>query len=200
MTCRVAILISGAGSNMCALVRSMSADHPARPCVVISDNDKAKGLQRALAQGVPTVTVDYRVYGHDRGAFERALIKHLENYQADVVCLAGFMRILTASFVRCWRGRIVNIHPSLLPKFKGLNTHRRVLEAGERYHGCTVHAVTAELDSGEILGQSHLEVFETDTEQSLAKRVLKLEHELYPAVLRRFVHSMHYSSYAAHET
>lgn len=185
---------------MCALVRSMHADHPARPCVVISDNDKAKGLQRAFVQGVPTVTVDYRAYGHDREAFERALTQNLENYQADVVCLAGFMRILTASFVKRWRGRIVNIHPSLLPKFKGLNTHRRVLEAGERYHGCTVHVVTDELDSGEILGQSHFEVSETDTEQSLAKRVLKLEHELYPAVLRRLVPSMHYSSHAAYET
>ena len=184
---RVAILISGNGSNMLALAKSMTADHPARPCVVISDNPEAKGLARAAKRGLRTVTISSHFGKHNRLAFEKELIQCLEKFDVECVCLAGFMRILTAQFVRYWNGRILNIHPSLLPKFRGLQTHARALVAGEKYHGCTVHQVTEHLDHGPILGQAQLTVSPEDTTESLSQRVLRLEHELYPIVLRRFV-------------
>ncbi|EPX85946.1 phosphoribosylglycinamide formyltransferase, formyltetrahydrofolate-dependent [Rubellimicrobium thermophilum DSM 16684] len=182
---RVAILISGGGSNMVALVRSMTGDHPARPVLVLSDNPEAGGLVRAGALGVPAVAVDRRRFGRDRAAFERALTEALAPHRPDLICLAGFMRILSADFVRPWAGRMLNIHPSLLPLYPGLHTHRRAIEAGDRWHGCTVHEVTEELDAGPILGQARVPILPGDTEAALAARVLEREHVLYPAVLRR---------------
>lgn len=183
---RVAILISGGGSNMLALVRSMTGDHPARPVLVASNDPAASGLLKAQALGVATVAVDHRPFGKDRAAFEAALLTHIDAAQPDIVCLAGFMRILTPGFIRHFEGRMLNIHPSLLPKYPGLHTHARALAAGDAQAGCTVHEVTAELDAGPILGQAHVPVLPTDTEDALSARVLTAEHLLYPAVLRRF--------------
>lgn len=183
---RVAILISGGGSNMVALARSMTGDHPARPVLVLSNDPKAGGLAKAVDLGIVTAVVDHRDFNKDRNAFEDSLHSKLEEAKPDIICLAGFMRILTAGFTAKYEGRMLNIHPSLLPKYKGLHTHARVLEAGDREHGCTVHEVTAALDDGPILGQAALKVQAGDTADSLAKRLLPLEHKLYPMVLRRF--------------
>jgi phosphoribosylglycinamide formyltransferase-1 len=184
---RVAILISGGGSNMVALVQSMTGDHPARPALVLADDPAAGGLARAEALGVPTAVVDRRPFGADREAFEARLAEELDRAAPDLLCLAGFMRILTPGFVARWEGRCLNIHPSLLPRHRGLHTHARALAAGDRAHGCTVHLVTAALDEGPILGQARVPVLPEDTPQTLAARVLAWEHRLYPAVLRRFV-------------
>ena len=186
MSARVAILISGGGSNMVRLVESMTGEHPARPVLVVSNLPGAGGLARAEALGVPTAVVDHRPFGADRAAFEAALQAVLEPARPDILCLAGFMRVLTAGFVRAWEGRMLNIHPSLLPKYRGLHTHARALEAGDAEHGCTVHEVTPELDDGPILGQARVPVLPGDTPDTLAARVLEQEHILYPAVLRRF--------------
>lgn len=183
---RVAIFISGGGSNMVSLVDDMTGDHPARPCLVLSNNADAGGLAKAAARGIPTAVVDHRPFGGDREAFQAALNAELDKAAPDILCLAGFMRVLTASFVTPWRGRMLNIHPSLLPKYRGLHTHARALEAGDAEHGCTVHEVTPELDEGPILGQARIAVNPDDTPDSLAARVLVQEHRLYPAVLRRF--------------
>ncbi|MEO1108347.1 MAG: phosphoribosylglycinamide formyltransferase [Pseudomonadota bacterium] len=183
---RVAILISGGGSNMVSLVDSMTGDHPARPCLVLSNEAQAGGLTKARDRGIATAVVDHRPFKGDRAAFEAELLKPLEQAQPDIVCLAGFMRVLTADFVSRFQGRMLNIHPSLLPKYKGLNTHARAIEAGDAEHGCTVHEVTAALDDGPILGQARVEVTPGDTPEDLAARVLVWEHKLYPAVLRRF--------------
>lgn len=183
---RVAIFISGGGSNMVSLVDDMTGDHPARPCLVLSNNADAGGLAKAAARGIPTAVVDHRPFGGDREAFQAALNAELDKAAPDILCLAGFMRVLTASFVTPWRGRMLNIHPSLLPKYRGLHTHARALEAGDAEHGCTVHEVTPELDEGPILGQARIAVNPGDTPDSLAARVLVEEHRLYPAVLRRF--------------
>lgn len=184
---RVAILISGGGSNMLRLVEDMQAQGHARPVLVASNDPAAAGLARAAVLGVPVAAVDHRDFGKDRAAFEAALLKPLLAAEPDVLCLAGFMRVLTADFVRCFAGRTLNIHPSLLPKYPGLHTHQRALEAGDTEAGCTVHEVTAELDAGPILGQARVPVMAGDTADSLAARVLVQEHRLYPAVLRRFV-------------
>ncbi|ALG90840.1 MULTISPECIES: phosphoribosylglycinamide formyltransferase [Actibacterium] len=186
MTRRVAILISGGGSNMVALVQSMVGDHPARAVLVLSNNPQATGLAKAAQMGVPTAAVDHRPFGKDRAAFEAEVQAELEKAQADILCLAGFMRILTPGFIAKWEGRILNIHPSLLPKYKGLHTHARAIEAGDAEHGCSVHEVTAELDDGPILGQARVPVLPGDTPETLAARVLPMEHQLYPEVLRRF--------------
>lgn len=183
---RVAILISGGGSNMVTLVQSMTGDHPARPVLVLANNPDAGGLQKAADLGVDTVVVDHRPFGKDRAAFEAALMEQLSAANPDIICLAGFMRILTPEFTRAWQGRMLNIHPSLLPKYKGLHTHARAIEAGDAEHGCSVHEVTAELDDGPILGQARAPVLAGDTPDELAARVLPMEHKLYPAVLRRF--------------
>lgn len=185
MTTRVAILISGGGSNMLRLVESMTGDHPARPVLVASNDPNAAGLARAAALGVPTVAIDHRAFA-GRAAFEAALLRPIEAAKPDVICLAGFMRILTPDFVRRFQGRMLNIHPSLLPKYPGLHTHARALAAGDAEAGCTVHEVTADLDSGPILGQTRVPVLPGDTPETLAERVLAAEHRLYPAVLRRF--------------
>lgn len=187
MTKRVAILISGGGSNMIRLVESMVGDHPAR-CVLVASNDPAaSGLAHAAAMGIATAAVDHRAYKGDRAAFEAALQRELDKAAPDILCLAGFMRVLTADFVQHWQGRMLNIHPSLLPKYKGLHTHARALEAGDTQAGCTVHLVTPALDDGPILGQARVPVLPGDTEADLAARVLVQEHRLYPLVLERFV-------------
>ncbi len=183
---RVAILISGGGSNMKALVASMTGDHPARPVLVASNDPAAPGLAWAAAHGLPTAAIDHRRFGQDRPAFEAALHAALEAARPEILCLAGFMRILTPDFVRRYQGRMLNIHPSLLPRYPGLHTHQRALEAGDAEDGCTVHEVTAELDAGPILGQARVPVLPGDTADTLAARVLIQEHRLYPAVLRRF--------------
>lgn len=183
---RVAVLISGGGSNMLALAKSMRVDHPARPVLVVSNDPQAGGLAKARKLNIPTFAVDHKPFGKDRAAFEAALHAVLEKAQPDIICLAGFMRILTPEFTAKWEGRMLNIHPSLLPRYKGLHTHARVLEAGDAEHGCTVHEVTAALDDGPILGQARLRVQPDDTPQTLAERLLPLEHQLYPAVLRRY--------------
>jgi phosphoribosylglycinamide formyltransferase-1 len=183
---RVGILISGGGSNMVALVKSMTGDHPARPVLVLSNDPDAGGLAKAEALGVPTAVVDHRPFGKDRAAFEAELDRVLRKAGVEIVCLAGFMRILTPEFTRKWAGRMLNIHPSLLPLYKGLHTHARALEAGDAEHGCTVHEVTAELDGGPILGQARIRIEAGDTPESLAARLLPMEHALYPEVLRRY--------------
>lgn len=186
MSKRVAILISGGGSNMVTLVNSMTGDHPARPVLVISNVPDAGGLAKAEALGVPTAVVDHKAFGKDRAAFEAELDRVLAAADPDIVCLAGFMRILTPEFTRKWEGKTLNIHPSLLPKYKGLHTHQRALEAGDAEHGCSVHEVTAELDGGPILGQAVIAINADDTAETLAARLLEWEHKLYPEVLRRF--------------
>ncbi|WP_022706344.1 phosphoribosylglycinamide formyltransferase [Paracoccus zeaxanthinifaciens] len=184
---RVAILISGGGSNMLRLVEDMTGDHPARPVLVASNDPEAGGLKRAAAMGVPTAAVDHRDFRGDREGFEDALLKPIMAASPDVICLAGFMRILTPGFVQRFEGRMLNIHPSLLPKYPGLNTHARAIEAGDAQAGCTVHEVIPELDAGPVLGQAAVPIMPGDDADVLAARVLVQEHRLYPAVLRRFV-------------
>ncbi len=182
----VAILISGGGSNMVKLVESMAADHPARPCLVMANDPHAGGLEKARQMGVATAAVDHTAFGKDREAFEVKLNTHLEAAKTDIICLAGFMRVLTPSFMEKWSGRMLNIHPSLLPKYKGLHTHARALDAGDKQAGCTVHEATAELDGGPILCQASLTIEHGETEDTLAAKVLRLEHIIYPETLRRF--------------
>lgn len=183
---RVAILISGGGSNMVRLVEDMQGDHPARPVLVASNDPAAAGLAKAAALGVATAAIDHRAFKGDRTAFEAALLEPLLAADPDIICLAGFMRILTPGFIERFAGRMLNIHPSLLPNYPGLHTHARAIEAGDAQAGATVHEVTPELDSGPILGQARVPVLSGDTPDTLAARVLTQEHRLYPAVLRRF--------------
>jgi phosphoribosylglycinamide formyltransferase-1 len=185
VTRRVAIFISGGGSNMVKLVDSMSGDHPARPVLVLSNVPGAAGLDRARERRVPTAVVDHRAFRGDRAAFEAALDAALAEVRPDIICLAGFMRILTPAFVARHEGQILNIHPSLLPKYPGLDTHARAIAAGDAEAGCSVHEVTGELDAGPLLGQARVPVLPGDTPECLAARVLETEHRLYPAVLRR---------------
>ena len=171
---------------MLRLVQDMAAgDHPARPVLVLSNRPDAGGLARAQALGVPTDVVDHRDFA-GRPEFEAALASRLDDAAPDIICLAGFMRILTPDFVDRFAGRILNIHPSLLPKYPGLHTHARAIAAGDAEAGCSVHLVTADLDAGPILGQAAVPVLADDTPDALAARVLVQEHRLYPAVLRRF--------------
>ncbi len=183
---RVAILISGGGSNMVSLIECMTGDHPARPVLVLSNRPGAGGLAKAEAAGVETAVVDHRAF-ETREAFEAEMDAQLRKAEADFVCLAGFMRILTPGFVEKWRGKMLNIHPSLLPKYPGLHTHQRAIDAGYIEAGCTVHEVIPELDAGPPLGQARVPVLPGDTAEMLAARILPMEHKLYPAVLRRFV-------------
>ncbi|MBW7921252.1 MAG: phosphoribosylglycinamide formyltransferase [Rubellimicrobium sp.] len=182
---RLAVLISGTGSNMAALLRSTGPEHPAQPVLVLSDRADAGGIARARALGVPVAVVERRP-GESRAGHEARLQAALDAAGADLVCLAGFMRVLSPGFVARWQGRMLNIHPSLLPRHPGLDTHARALAAGDREAGCTVHEVTAALDAGPILGQAVVPVRAGDTADTLAARVLEMEHRLYPAVLRRF--------------
>ena len=176
------ILISGRGSNMGAILKS---GLPARVAAVISNEPKARGLDIARAHDVPTAVVNHRAFP-ERAAFDAALGAEIDRHGPDLVVMAGFMRILTPAFVERYRGRIMNIHPSLLPAFPGLDTHRRVLEAGVRIHGCTVHFVNAALDNGPIIIQAAVPVQPGDTEERLAARVLVEEHRIYPQAIRWF--------------
>ncbi len=176
---------------MMALVRSMTGDHPARAVLVASNDPAASGLEKARAAGIATAAVDHRPFKTDRAAFEAELIAHIEASQPDILCLAGFMRVLTPGFVARFQGRMLNIHPSLLPKYPGLHTHQRALDAGDQEAGCTVHEVTAVLDDGPLLGQARVPVLAGDTAETLAARVLREEHRLYPAVLRRYAAGDH---------
>jgi phosphoribosylglycinamide formyltransferase-1 len=181
----VAVLISGRGSNMAALIEAAKdKTYPAEIVAVISNRSDAGGLTLARANGVATEVVDHAAFGKDRAAFERALQAALEKHRIDIVCLAGFMRLLTAGFVKQWQHRILNIHPALLPAFKGLDTHRRALEAGVKVHGATVHFVVPEMDSGPIIAQAAVNVRPGETEEELAARVLKVEHQIYPLALK----------------
>jgi phosphoribosylglycinamide formyltransferase-1 len=182
---RVAILISGRGSNMAALIEAAKAkDFPAEIVLVLSNRPDAGGLASARAAGIETAVVDHTKYGKDRAAFERALQAAIEKQRVDLVCLAGFMRLLTPWFVGQWPGRMINIHPALLPAFKGLDTHKRALAAGAKVHGASVHFVVPEMDSGPIIMQGAVAVRADDTEQTLAARVLNVEHKIYPQALR----------------
>ena len=171
---------------MVALAQSMTGDHPARPVLVASNDPYASGLAKAAALGIATAAVDHKPFGKDRAAFEAELLRHIEASEPDYLVLAGFMRVLTPEFVAKFEGRMINIHPSLLPKYPGLHTHQRAIEAGDAEAGCTVHEVTAILDDGPILGQARVPVLPEDTAESLAARVLVQEHKLYPAVFRRY--------------
>jgi phosphoribosylglycinamide formyltransferase-1 len=182
---RVAVLISGRGSNMAALIEAAKAnDYPAEIVLVASNRPDAGGLQTARAAGIATSVVDHTQYGKDREAFERALQSVLETHRIDIICLAGFMRLLTSRFVEQWQDRLLNIHPALLPAFKGLDTHKRALEAGAKTHGATVHFVVPEMDAGPIIAQGAVTVRADDTEASLAARVLAVEHKIYPLALK----------------
>ena len=180
---RVAVLISGRGSNMASLIEAaQDPAYPAEIVLVVSNRPEAGGLERARAAGIATAVVDHK--GHpDRASFDAALDATLRQHAIEIVCLAGFMRILTPGFVESWAGRMLNIHPSLLPAFKGTDTHAQALAAGVSKHGCTVHFVTPELDSGPIVAQAEVPVLPNDTEDSLAARVLAQEHLLYPRAL-----------------
>jgi phosphoribosylglycinamide formyltransferase-1 len=183
---RVAVLISGRGSNMTALIEAAKAeDYPAEIALVVSNVPDAAGLATAEREGIATAIVDHRSFGADREAFERELDAQLAAKRIDLVCLAGFMRLLTPWFVTRWSGRMLNIHPALLPQFKGLHTHRRALEAGVARHGATVHFVVPEMDAGPIVLQDSVPVVAGDTEATLAARVLAVEHRIYPEALRR---------------
>jgi phosphoribosylglycinamide formyltransferase-1 len=182
---RVAVLISGRGSNLAALVEAAKEpSYPAEIALVVSNNPEAAGLAHARTAGILTAAIDHRPYGKDRAAFEAALQQVLDAHRIDLICLAGFMRLLTASFTSAWQGRIINIHPALLPAFRGLDTHARVLAAGATTHGATVHFVVPEMDGGPIIAQAAVPVLADDTPETLAARVLAVEHKIYPQALR----------------
>lgn len=182
---RVAVLVSGRGSNMAALIEAAKDNsYPAEIALVLSNRADAGGLLVAQAAGIATEVVEHTQYGKDRAGFERAMQAALDKHRIEIVCLAGFMRLLTAEFVGRWQGRMLNIHPALLPAFKGLDTHKRALEAGAKVHGATVHFVVPEMDSGPIIAQGAVNVHAGDTEEALAARVLKVEHRIYPLALK----------------
>ena len=184
--CNVVVLISGSGSNLQALIDSIAQDgNPARIAAVICNRADAYGLVRAQNAGIPTRVLDHKQFD-GREAFDAALIEAIDDFDPQLVVLAGFMRILTGDFVRHYEGRLLNIHPSLLPKYKGLNTHQRALEAGDREHGCSVHFVTEELDGGPLVVQAVVPVESDDTPESLAQRVHRQEHHIYPLAMRWF--------------
>lgn len=180
---RVCVLISGRGTNLQALIDAKQDDY--KVVLVISNAPNVEGLARARRAGVEALTIDHKAYGGDREAFERQIDAALRAHNIDIVALAGFMRVLTPFLVRAWAGRLVNIHPSLLPKYPGVKTHERALEAGDAEHGASVHLVVEEVDAGEILGQAVLAVHADDTPATLAERLLPLEHELYPRCLAK---------------
>lgn len=185
---RVGVLISGRGSNMAALLEA--ARNPAYPAgivLVLSNNPDAAGLDTARVAGVKALAIDHRPFANDREAHERALDAALREREVEVLALAGYMRVLTPFLVNAWAGRMLNIHPSLLPLYPGLHTHRRALEAGDAEAGCTVHLVTESVDEGPVLAQARVPVLPGDTEESLGRRVLAAEHELFPAALAEFV-------------
>jgi phosphoribosylglycinamide formyltransferase 1 len=182
---RVAILISGRGSNMAALIEAATAnDFPAEIAVVISNKADAGGLAKAKASGVPTLTIESKPFGRDRAAFEAVLQSALDQHKIELICLGGFMRLFTAEFVQRWHGRMLNIHPSLLPSFPGLDPHGQALNAGVKISGATVHFVIPETDAGPIVMQGAVAVADDDTPETLAARILKIEHRIYPDALR----------------
>jgi phosphoribosylglycinamide formyltransferase-1 len=182
---RVAVLISGRGSNMAALIEAAKAsDYPAEIALVLANRPDAAGLAYARSERIATAVVDHTAHGNDREAFERVLTGVFDEHHVDLVCLAGFMRVLTPWFVNRWEGQLINIHPALLPAFKGLDTHERALAAGVKTHGATVHFVLPEMDSGPIIVQGSVPVREDDTTEALAARVLAVEHRIYPLALR----------------
>lgn len=184
---RVAILISGSGSNMVALVKAMqNGQVSATPALVLADKKTAVGLAKARALGVPTQLLEHSSFPNHQ-LFEKALDQILRHYQVDITCLAGFMRILTPNFIQKWPGSVLNIHPSLLPHFPGLNTHQRAIDAGHSHSGCSVHLVTELLDKGPVLSQNRTRILPDDTAASLAARILIAEHQLYPATLQQFM-------------
>ena len=186
MKLSLAILISGSGSNMVQLIESMDNNHPAFPSVVISNKPNAAGIKKAQDLGIPTEIICENFQKSNGLDFEGKLRKILNKYEVKIICLAGFMRILSKDFVESYKGRILNIHPSLLPKYKGLNTHARAIASNEQFAGCSVHIVTSELDGGPILGQTKISIDKTDNVQSLSAKVLKEEHVLYPKILLKF--------------
>jgi formyltetrahydrofolate-dependent phosphoribosylglycinamide formyltransferase len=184
---RTAVLISGRGSNMVALLRAAAVpDFPAEIVLVLSNRPDAAGLALAREAGIRAVAVDQRMFRGDRAGHERAIAAELDAARIEIICLAGYMRLLTPWFVERYAGRMLNIHPSLLPAFQGLDTHARALAAGVKLHGCTVHLVTEQLDAGPILAQAAVPVLPDDTEDGLAERVLAQEHRIYPMALRLF--------------
>jgi len=189
---RVAVLISGTGSNMAALIEAArAADAPYEVALALSNRPEAAGLARAEEAGIATVAVDHRPFGKDREAHERAVDAVLREYGVEVVALAGYMRLLTPWLVGRWAGRMLNIHPSLLPKYPGLDTHARALAAGDVEAGCTVHLVTEGVDEGPVLARSSMPILSGDTPEALAARVLIAEHELYPRALADFCRGLH---------
>jgi phosphoribosylglycinamide formyltransferase-1 len=181
---RTAILISGRGSNMRSLIDAARApDYPAEIVLVASNRPDAAGVAWAIEQGLATVAIDHKAYT-TRGEFERVLQSALETHNVELIALAGFMRLMTPDFVGRWHDRMINIHPSLLPSFKGLHTHEQAIAAGVRIAGCTVHFVRAEMDTGPIIAQAAVPVLPSDTAETLATRILKVEHRVYPAALR----------------
>jgi phosphoribosylglycinamide formyltransferase-1 len=182
---RVAILISGRGSNMAALIEGARTENfPAEIALVISNKPEAGGLALAKSSGIATLAIDSKPFGKDRAAFEAVMQSALDEYRIDLICLGGFMRLLTNDFVNRWTGRMLNIHPSLLPSFRGLDPHGQALRAGVKISGATVHFVTPEMDAGPIVMQGAVTVRDDDTAESLAARVLEIEHRIYPAALR----------------
>jgi len=182
---RLAIMISGRGSNMEALLDACAdPGFSAKPCLVLSNRPDAGGLSIAASRGIPAKAVDHMPYGKDRQAFEAALDAALTEQKIDLIALAGFMRILTPWFVNRWQKRLINIHPSLLPKYPGLNTHARALAAGDVEHGCSVHWVTEGVDEGAVIAQARVPILPDDTEDTLRERVLPAEHTLYPHALK----------------
>jgi formyltetrahydrofolate-dependent phosphoribosylglycinamide formyltransferase len=191
---KVGILISGRGSNMQALIRAAeAADYPAEIVVVVSNRPEARGLALAEAMGVPAIAVDHRPFGEDREAYERVMDAALRAAGVELIAMAGFMRVLTPWFVQAWAGRMINIHPSLLPAYPGLNTHARALAAGDAEAGCTVHEVTLGVDQGPILRQARVPVLPGDDAEALAARVLAAEHALYSVCLADFCGNLHRS-------
>jgi phosphoribosylglycinamide formyltransferase 1 len=182
---RVAILISGRGSNMAALIKAASADdYPAKIVLVVSNRADAGGLEKARASGVATVVIESKLFGKDRAAFEAALHEVLDQHDIELICLGGFMRLFTADFTRAWYGRMLNIHPSLLPSFPGLDPHGQALRAGVKISGATVHFVIPETDAGPILMQGAVAVSDHDSVETLSERILEVEHRIYPDALR----------------
>ena len=190
MKLSVAILISGSGSNMVQLIKSMDDNHPAFPSIVISNKPNAAGIKKAHDLGIPTQIINENFEKSNCIDFEAELTEILNRYEVKIICLAGFMRILSKDFIDVFKGRILNIHPSLLPKYKGLNTHARAIAAKDKFSGCSVHLVTAELDGGPILAQSKVTIEKTETAETLSSKVLKKEHLLYPEVLLNFSHQI----------
>lgn len=190
MKLSVAILISGSGSNMVQLIKSMDDNHPAFPSIVISNKPNAAGIKKAQDLGIPTQILKENFEKSNGLGFEAELTEILNRHEVKIICLAGFMRILSKDFIEVFKGRILNIHPSLLPKYKGLNTHARAIAAKDKFSGCSVHLVTAELDGGPILAQRKVVIDKTDTAETLSSKVLEEEHLLYPEVLLNFTHQI----------